>query len=59
MIKDILIEIYERDLTKLKQEIELYKDETKLWITGGDIKNSAGNLALHIIGTLNIILVQY
>lgn len=44
---------FERDLTALKTEINLYKDEKNLWITTEHIANSAGNLALHLIGNLN------
>jgi uncharacterized damage-inducible protein DinB len=50
---DTLIKIFKRDLTKLKSEISLYKDESELWITENDISNSAGNLCLHILGNLN------
>jgi hypothetical protein len=53
MIKEALIEIFERDLLKLKEEISLYKEENKLWITEKNISNSAGNLTLHLIGNLN------
>lgn len=53
MLKEILIEIYERDLNKLKNEINLYSDETKLWLTSSEISNSAGNLTLHLLGNLN------
>lgn len=53
MIKDALIEIFERDLLKLKEEISLYTDEKKLWIIEKNISNSAGNLTLHLIGNLN------
>ncbi len=53
MIKDALLEIFERDLLKLKEEISLYKDEINLWKTEKDISNSGGNLALHLIGNLN------
>ena len=52
MLQDILNELFERDLLKLKQEISLYEDEAKLWIISKDIKNSSGNLALHIVGNL-------
>jgi uncharacterized damage-inducible protein DinB len=45
--------LYQRDLEKLKKEIELYKDESKLWIVDKGIANSAGNLCLHLIGNLN------
>jgi hypothetical protein len=53
MLKESLLEIFERDLNKLKDEIGLYKDENSLWIVIKDISNSAGNLCLHLIGNLN------
>lgn len=53
MLRESLKEIYIRDLSKLKTEIESYPDESKLWIISGEIKNSAGNLCLHINGNLN------
>lgn len=45
--------LFNRDLLKLKQEIESYKDENKLWYVEKGISNSAGNLCLHLIGNLN------
>jgi uncharacterized damage-inducible protein DinB len=48
---ETLVQIFERDLDKLKSEIEVFPED-KLWITSGDIKNSAGNLAIHIAGGL-------
>lgn len=53
MLKEILLEIYERDLNKLKNEINLYSDEADLWIINDEIPNSAGNLTLHLLGNLN------
>ena len=53
MLKDTLIELFDRDLQKLKIEINLYKDENNLWIVKEGISNSAGNLCLHLIGNLN------
>lgn len=53
MIKESLIEIFERDLTKLIKEINLYKDEANLWLLKEGISNSAGNLTLHLTGNLN------
>ncbi len=53
MLKEALLEIFERDLNKLKDEISLYKDETSLWIVKKEISNSAGNLCLHLLGNLN------
>lgn len=52
MIRENLSELFERDINKLKQELEQYRDESSLWVISKDIKNSSGNLALHIIGNL-------
>lgn len=52
MLTKILTELYERDLTKLKAEIELYADEADLWKKPGEVPNSAGNLCLHLNGNL-------
>jgi len=51
-MKDILLQLFQRDLEKLKTEITSYNDEKKLWEVSGEIKNSAGNLCLHICGNL-------
>ena len=48
----ILIQLLQRDLEKLKTEITSYKDEKKIWEVSAEIKNSAGNLCLHICGNL-------
>lgn len=48
-----LITLFLRDLDRLKQEIMAYREEATLWKTQSDIKNSGGNLALHLIGNLN------
>jgi uncharacterized damage-inducible protein DinB len=53
MLIQTLKALFERDLKKLKQEIELYQDEKKIWIIDKNIANSAGNLCLHLIGNLN------
>jgi hypothetical protein len=45
--------LYEQGLTKLRTEIASYPSEAELWKTGGNIPNSAGNLALHLIGNVN------
>ncbi len=49
---EILIQLFQRDLEKLKTEITSYKDEKKIWEVSGEIKNSGGNLCLHICGNL-------
>jgi len=48
-----LIELFIRDLNKLNDEILAYPDEYSLWEVNAKIKNSGGNLAIHIIGNLN------
>jgi hypothetical protein len=53
MFSGWLIESMESDLNKLKNEINLYKDEKDLWVVKGEILNSAGNLCLHLLGNLN------
>ncbi len=53
MITETVKKLFKRDLEKLKQEINLYNDETKLWVVEEGIANSAGNLCLHLIGNLN------
>lgn len=47
------IKLFERDLNKLVDELNSFKSEQSLWITEGNIKNSAGNLTVHLIGNLN------
>ena len=53
MITETLTELFERDLQRLKTEIELYKDEDNLWLVKEGISNSAGNLCLHLLGNLS------
>ena len=48
-----IIMLFENDITKLANEISLFKDEKSLWETKEGITNSAGTLALHLIGNLN------
>lgn len=48
-----IIALFDRDLKKLKVEIESYKSENKIWVIDKGINNSAGNLCLHLIGNLN------
>lgn len=48
-----LSKLYDRDLLKLKSEIEAYKNESDLWLVKAEISNSTGNLCLHLIGNLN------
>ncbi len=52
MIRKILTDLFERDLSKLKEEIQLYSNAEDLWKTTEGITNSSGNLCLHICGNL-------
>ena len=49
---EILSDLYLRDLEILKTEITSYKKEKNLWKISRDIKNSGGNLCLHLCGNL-------
>lgn len=44
--------LFERDLEKLSDELTSYENEDDIWAVKGDIKNSAGNLFLHLCGNL-------
>lgn len=44
--------LIDRDLNKLAEEIRQYPTEDGIWIVKGEIKNSAGNLCLHLCGNL-------
>lgn len=48
-----LIALLERDIDKVINELSLYRDELNIWKVENQIANSAGNLALHLIGNLN------
>jgi len=45
-------ELFEKYLNQLKDEINLYKNESDVWRLAGDVKNTPGNLCLHICGNL-------
>ena len=49
---EIISQLLLRDLEKLKTEITLYKKADIMWKVSGEIKNSAGNLCLHLLGNL-------
>jgi len=52
-MKEILIKLFQRDLIKLKEELIAYREDQNLWKIEKDIKNSGGNLTLHLLGNLN------
>ena len=53
MIIETLKMLFQKDLEKLKAEIELYNTEARIWHFEKGIANSGGNLCLHLIGNLN------
>jgi len=52
-MKNSLINLITKDLKKLQKEINEYASEDDLWMVAKDIKNSGGNLTIHLIGNLN------
>jgi len=56
MLNNVLVNFYERDIRKLIHEVNLFNNEEDLWRTQGSVKNSCGNLVLHIIGGLNYLI---
>ncbi|HJY14082.1 MAG TPA: DinB family protein, partial [Flavobacterium sp.] len=53
MLTETLKSLFNRDLNKLKVEIESYQDQNQIWAIEKNISNSAGNLCLHLIGNIN------
>jgi hypothetical protein len=53
MTVEILKTLFNRDLNRLKVEIDSYQNESKIWYIDETISNSAGNLYLHLIGNLS------
>lgn len=53
MLIETLKQLFNRDLNKLKLEIESYQNESQIWAIDKSISNSAGNLCLHLIGNIN------
>ena len=52
MITPVLIVLFEQNLSKLHEEISQYPDDSSLWVVKEGIKNSGGNLCLHLTGSL-------
>lgn len=53
MLNNLLVNFYERDLRKVIEEVNSFKNEEDLWKIQGTVKNSCGNLVSHLIGGLN------
>jgi hypothetical protein len=52
MIKQTLITLFARDISKLRSEIAGYPDAESLWAKLPGTSNSGGNLCQHLIGNL-------
>lgn len=52
MFTEAITPLFERDLQRLRTEIEAFPDTAALWRTNGTITNSAGTLCLHLCGNL-------
>ncbi len=50
---DLLV-LFRRDLRCFIREVEAFPDDAALWRTVPGIRNSAGNLALHVAGNLRL-----
>jgi len=48
-----LAELFERDLTKLRDEVKKFRDEDNIWRKEDGISNTAGTLVVHLVGSLN------
>jgi uncharacterized damage-inducible protein DinB len=51
-VVETLLKLFDRDLLRLEEEINLYQSEEAIWRISGEIKNTAGNLCLHLCGNL-------
>lgn len=60
MLVEEIAHILDRDLQTLKDEVQAYPDEAGLWKTPSGLPNSAGTLAMHLVGNLrHFIGTQY
>lgn len=53
---DLLAAVMRRELAALARELALYPEESYLWARPPGVPNTAGNLALHIIGNLRALI---
>lgn len=53
MVLKEFIKLFERDIERLKLEIDAYSKEENLWKIDHNITNSAGNLCLHLVGNMS------
>ncbi len=51
-VVETLLKLFDRDLQRLEEEITLYPTDEAIWKLSGAIKNTGGNLCLHLCGNL-------
>ena len=56
MLIETLIKLFNRDLNKLKDEVNAYSNESNLWIVDKAVSNCSGNLCLHLVGNLKFFI---
>ncbi|MCF2497518.1 DUF1572 family protein [Dyadobacter chenhuakuii] len=52
MKTEILVQLFERDIKKLREEIQQYPSDDSLWVRLPGTINTGGNLCQHLIGNL-------
>jgi len=52
-MENYLSELFERDLLRLKAEVEKFNDEANIWKNTQGVTNPAGVLVKHLLGNLN------
>jgi uncharacterized damage-inducible protein DinB len=55
-LADDLLVLFRRDLRCFIREVEAFPDDAMLWRTVPGLRNSAGNLALHVAGNLRLLV---
>ena len=52
-MENYFAELFDRDLSRLRDEVKIFKNEDNLWRKADGISNTAGTLVLHLLGNLN------
>ena len=52
MTKDVLKDLFLRDLDRLENEVKLYPNQESMWAKVDGISNTGGNLIMHLVGNL-------
>lgn len=52
MQNEIIVQLFDRDIKKLREEIEKYPSDDALWVRLPGTINTGGNLCQHLIGNL-------